>query len=89
MYSIEFKKSVKKDLKNIDKSKIKAILREIERLKTGIDDKENVIKLKGNNPYYRLRIGDYRIIFEKFDDRLVILVVKVGHRKEIYNKLEI
>ena len=88
MYSIEFKNSVKKDLKNIDKSKVKTILRAIESLKTGIDDKENVIKLKGDNPYYRLRTGDYRIVFEKFDDRLVILVVKVGHRKEIYNKLE-
>jgi mRNA interferase RelE/StbE len=87
MYNIEFKNSVKKDLKNIDKPKIRAILKEIESLKTGIDDKENVIKLKGNNPYYRLRTGDYRIIFEKFEDKLVILVVKVGHRKEIYNNL--
>ena len=87
MYSIEFKNSIKKDLKNVDKPKIKIILREIETLKNGIDDKENVIKLKGSNPYYRLRTGDYRIIFEKFDDKLVILVIKVGHRKEVYNNL--
>ena len=87
MYSIEFKNSVKKDLKTIDKGKVKTILEEIESLKSGVDDKENIIKLKGNNPYYRLRTGDYRIIFEKFDDKLVILVVRVGHRKEIYNNL--
>lgn len=88
MYSIEFKNSVKKDLKNIDKPKIRAILSDIESLKNGIDNKENVIKLKGNNPYYRLRSGDYRVIFEKFDDKFVILVVKVGHRRDIYNNLD-
>jgi mRNA interferase RelE/StbE len=88
MYRIEFKKSVKKDLKNIDKSQVKYILDEIEALENGIDDNENIIKLKGSNPYYRLRLGDYRIIFEKFDDKLVILVVKVGHRKEIYKKIK-
>ncbi len=88
MYSIEFKNSVKKDLKNIDKHKIRTILTDIESLKNGIDSKENIIKLKGDNPYFRLRSGDYRVIFEKFDNELVILVVKVGHRREIYNKLD-
>lgn len=87
MYQIEFKNSVKKDFKNIDKSKSKFILDEIEKLKSGIDENENIIKLKGNNPYYRFRISDYRVIFEKFEDKLVILVVKVGHRKDIYKKL--
>ena len=87
MYQIEFKSSVKKDLKNIDKSKIRIILTEIEKLKSGIEDNEHIIKLKGNNPYYRFRISDYRVVFEKFEEKLIILVVKIGHRKDIYKRL--
>ncbi|MFA6989631.1 MAG: hypothetical protein WC197_06145 [Candidatus Gastranaerophilaceae bacterium] len=48
MYNLEFKKSVKKDLKNIDKPQVKTILNEIEKLKNGTDNNENVIKLQGN-----------------------------------------
>ena len=88
MYDIEFKKSVKKDLKNIDKPQIKTILNEIEKLKNGTDNNENVIKLQGNNPYYRLTVGVYRVIFEIFDDKLVILVIKIGHRRDVYNRLQ-
>lgn len=84
MYKLEFKKSVKKDLKNIDKARVKKILREIDGLKNGIKNNDNVIKLKGNNPYYRFRIGEYRVIFEKQDNILIITVIKIGHRKDIY-----
>jgi mRNA interferase RelE/StbE len=34
---------------------------------------------------YRIRIGDYRVIYEVFDDELVIDVIKLGHRKDIYD----
>ncbi len=78
---------VAKDLKNIDKSKIRLILKEIEKLKNGIEINDKVIKLQGNNPYFRLRVQDYRVIFEKHDDVLTILVVKVGHRKDIYKRV--
>lgn len=87
MYKIEYKTSIKKDLKNIDKRAAKHILSEIESLKTGIDDRPNIIKLKGNNPYYRMRVGDYRVVFEIKDDVLVIVVIKIGHRKEIYRNM--
>lgn len=40
-------------------------------------------KLKGR-PAYRIRIGDYRVIYEIFDNKLVIDVIAVGHRKDIY-----
>ena len=86
-YKIEFKTSVKKDLKNIDKSNIKLILREIEKLQKGIEGNKNIKKLSGSNPYYRLRIKNYRVVFEKNDDVLIIIVIKVGHRKDIYKKI--
>jgi mRNA interferase RelE/StbE len=47
----------------------------------------NVKKLAGYEDRYRLRVGDYRVIYEIMDDQLVILVVGVGHRREIYRAM--
>ena len=44
-------------------------------------------KLKGNNPFHRIRVGDYRIIYEIQNDIFVILVIKIGQRKDIYKHL--
>ena len=41
-------------------------------------------KLKGEHATWRVRAGDYRIVYRIEDDRLLILVVKVGHRREVY-----
>jgi mRNA interferase RelE/StbE len=41
-------------------------------------------KLTGEDDTYRVRVGVYRIVYEVFDDRLVIHVVRVGHRRDIY-----
>ena len=40
-------------------------------------------KLKGEDAY-RIRVGDYRIIYEIEDDKIIVIVVSVGHRKDIY-----
>ncbi len=40
--------------------------------------------LAGPNRFLRVRVGDYRIIYRVEDDRLVVLVVRVGHRREVY-----
>ncbi|HPG35217.1 MAG TPA: type II toxin-antitoxin system RelE/ParE family toxin [bacterium] len=40
--------------------------------------------MKGDKKIYRLRVADYRVIFEKKDAELVILVIRIGHRKEVY-----
>ncbi len=67
--------------------------REQRRIKKKIDDlAENLpdpatTKMKGNNTFHRIRAGDYRIVYEIHEDRLVILVVKVGHRKDVYKRL--
>ena len=47
----------------------------------------NVEKLAGYEDRYRLRVGDYRVLHEVMDGQLVILVVGVGHRREIYRAM--
>ena len=43
-------------------------------------------KLAGQVDQYRLRVGDYRIIYTIRDDRLLVLVLRVGHRRDIYEE---
>jgi mRNA interferase RelE/StbE len=46
------------------------------------------VKLTGSDNLFRVRIGDYRIIYAIEDDLLVVLIVEVGHRREIYRKAD-
>jgi mRNA interferase RelE/StbE len=41
-------------------------------------------KLQGGKDTWRVRVGDYRILYEVVDERVIVLVVKVGHRREVY-----
>ena len=43
--------------------------------------------MKGDNPFHKIRVGDYRIVYEIQDDILLILIIKIGHRKDIYRSL--
>jgi len=81
-YSLAFKKSVAKDLRNIPRKDVKQILKCIERLRED-PRAEGCIKLSGQERY-RVRQGVYRIIYEILDARLIILVVKVAHRSVVY-----
>jgi mRNA interferase RelE/StbE len=47
---------------------------------------DGVTKLKGENNVYRVRVKKYRIVYEIFDDQLIILVVRVAHRREVYRQ---
>lgn len=42
------------------------------------------VKLTGEDGTYRVRTGDYRIVYDVLDDRLVVQVVRIGHRREVY-----
>jgi mRNA interferase RelE/StbE len=85
-YRIEVKRSAAKALKKIPKADRMRIIDKIDSL---IENSPNpdTTKMKGDNPFHKIRSGDYRIIYEIQEDILLILIVKVGHRKEIYRKL--
>jgi len=48
-----------------------------------------ITKMKGDNPFHKVRSDNYRIIYEIHENKLVILVVKVGHRKDVYKNIKL
>ncbi len=83
-YKIKFKKSAVKELKKINKSEAKKIMLKVSELST--DPRPfNSIKLT-NEDKFRIRVGDYRVLYEIIDEILVVNVVKIKHRKEVYRK---
>lgn len=85
-YEIEFRPTVLKSLKRFPKRDLVKIKKKIEELGHNLPSPKTT-KMKGNNSFHKVRSGNYRIIYEIQNDRLVILVVKVGHRKDVYKKL--
>ena len=81
-YSIEVKSSVVKALKRIPRDEQIQIVKLIQSL-TDNPRPHNCTKLS-NSAYYRIRYGVYRIIYDIQDAKLVIIIFKVGHRKDIY-----
>ena len=82
-YRIEFTRSAEKDLRKIDRSRIAAILRKIEQLPFN-PRPDGSKKLAGADRTYRIRVGDYRVVYEVEDDVLLVLVIRVAHRKDVY-----
>jgi len=83
MYRILIDKRVVKDLKKIDKNKRLKIIDAIEN-KIAYDPYKGK-RLAGNlSDFWRYRVGDYRIIYLIFEDRVEVEIVKAGHRKDIY-----
>jgi mRNA interferase RelE/StbE len=86
MYALKFLSRALQYLKKIDlprqiiiKEKLLILAENPEILKN------NIIKLAGTmEDYYRLRVGNYRIIYEKRDIDLIILIIRIGHRREVY-----
>jgi len=81
-YSLAFKKSVAKDLRGIPNQDVKRILKRLDSLRED-PRAEGCIKLSGQERY-RVRQGVYRIVYEIRDTELIVLVVKVAHRSEVY-----
>lgn len=82
-YRIEFKPSAGKALAALPKPTQKRLLGRIEGLKDN-PTPEGSKKLKGLEDLYRIRIGDYRVVYEVQGDVLLVLVVRIGHRRDVY-----
>ena len=82
MYELVYSDLSLKQLKKLDKEIQKRIISTIERCR--IRPQHHLQRLV-DMPYYKLRVGDYRIIIDLKEDKLMIFVVEMGHRKNIYN----
>ena len=82
MCSIEFLASAAKELAKLDRAVQRRIAARIDRLAS--DPRANAIKLRGADDVWRARVGDYRILYRIEDARLVVLVIRFGHRRQVY-----
>jgi len=81
-YKLLFKASVTKDFRHIPKHDVAAIVQRIEALAD--DPRPNSCEKLSGQERYRVRQGHYRIIYEIIDEQLVVTVVKIGHRRDVY-----
>ncbi len=84
-YRIEIKRPARKALLALPQAYRSRIAEAIEALASD-PRRPGTRKLAGVEHLYRLRIGDYRVVYEIHDERLIIVVVKVGHRREVYRE---
>ena len=81
-FDLVFKEPVSRDLKEIPKQDVQWILERIDALRDE-PRPQGSVKLSGKG-YYRVRQGNYRIIYEIQDSQLVVILIKVGPRREVY-----
>ncbi|MGL4601872.1 MAG: type II toxin-antitoxin system RelE family toxin [Plesiomonas sp.] len=85
-WKIDYSERALKSLKKMDKQNAKRILDFLDQRVAVLDDPRTSGKpLKGDlGIFWRYRVGDYRVLCEIQDDKLVILAALIGHRKEVY-----
>lgn len=83
VYKIAFSHLAEKQLNSIPKADLKKIVNRIEKLKINPfpEGSEKLSEIEG---CYRIRQGDYRIIYTVKNGELIILILKIGHRREVY-----
>ncbi|HFI0787318.1 TPA: type II toxin-antitoxin system RelE/ParE family toxin [Streptococcus suis] len=86
MYRLEYSKKAQKQIKNLDRQIQRLLFAWIDKHLEGTENlRANGKGLTGNHTHeWRYRIGDYRLICDLQDDKLVILALEFGHRKDIY-----
>lgn len=81
MYEIEFSLIAQKQLYKLEKSIQERIISTLERIR--IRPHTHIKKLVGI-PYFRLKVGKYRVILDIKEKKLLIFIIEIGHRKKIY-----
>lgn len=83
MYAVELLPSAAKQLSALDRSIRRRLARRIDQLATEPRGGD-AVKLRGTDDIWRTRVGDYRVLYRLHDAVLVVLVVRIGHRREVY-----
>ena len=85
-YRIEFKRSAERDIRRIGRALIPKILREIEALADNPFPRQS-LQLSGAEKTHRLRVGNYRVIYEVDSEAETIIIWYVRHRREAYRRI--
>ncbi len=90
MYQLKFLGRALDDLKKIHRPHQKIIKEKLLILADNPEAlKHNIIRLSGTKEdFFRLKVGSYRVIFKKEEKELLILIIRIGHRRQIYRSME-
>ena len=86
-YRVELAESAERDLSELDTPPRKRILKFLQQRVAKLENPRSIGQaLRGSPPggFWKYRVGDYRLIAKIHDDRVLVLVLRNGHRKEIY-----
>lgn len=85
-YEIQWKQSAERDLRNLDRQQIPRIVRAIELLADNPFPHQSH-KLRGTEQLYRIRIGNYRVIYQVDTEAKTVVIYYIRHRREVYRGL--
>ena len=84
-YALQFRPAALRQLRKVPKDALRRIRMATEDLRDE-PRSEGAAKLAGTHDLWRIRVGDYRVVYTIADDVLVVTVVRVGHRREVYRR---
>lgn len=84
-YQVEFTKKASKQLDKLSLDLQQKIKTKVQELADN-PRPNGVVKLENSDDRYRIRVGDYRVLYEIQDDLLIVSVIRVGHRREVYRE---
>jgi len=84
MFSIEYSKTARKALKNMPRNAARLVMEKIEALAADPMAPNNNIKKLTNHPGYRLRVGDWRVVYTIHEQALLIAIVRIAPRGDVY-----
>jgi mRNA interferase RelE/StbE len=86
-YSVRYAESAARSLKKLPRGPQVRIAARIEGLAEN-PHPPGTRKMTGEAHAYRIRIGDYRVVYDVLEDAIVVLVLRIGHRKDVYRSLD-
>ena len=82
-YQIEWKRTAVKELRKLPRPMISKIIAAVDSLMSN-PRPQGVRKLVGSDATFRIRVGDFRVLYTIFENRLIVEIVHIGHRKDVY-----
>ncbi len=85
LFSIQWRNSTKKDIRGLPRHEVARVFEAVSELASD-PLPHNSQKLSGAERTYRIRVGDYRVIYEVFSDSHIVEIQRVRHRKDVYRE---